>query len=75
MKREMSQRYGIKQHARTDRHRSYSKQAKYDNQKQKREDKHTDRCGNTGRQKCRAKGSGRDVTVQQYNLSAPEFGI
>jgi hypothetical protein len=27
---------------------------------------HTDRCGNTGRQKCRAKGSGKEVKIQQF---------
>jgi hypothetical protein len=31
--------------------------------KKKREDMHTDRCGSTGRQKCRAKGSGEEVTI------------
>jgi hypothetical protein len=30
--------------------------------KQKRENMHTDRCGNTRRQKCCAKGSGKEVT-------------
>jgi hypothetical protein len=27
---------------------------------------HTDRCGNTGRQKCRAKGRGKEVKIQQF---------
>jgi hypothetical protein len=27
---------------------------------------HTDRCGNTGRQKCRAKGSGKEVKIQEF---------
>ena len=27
---------------------------------------HTDRCGNTGRQKCCAKGSGEKVKVQEF---------
>ena len=27
---------------------------------------HTDRCGNTRRQKCCAKGSGKDVKVQEF---------
>ena len=27
---------------------------------------HTDRCGNTGRQKCCAKGSGKEVKIQQF---------
>jgi hypothetical protein len=27
---------------------------------------HTDRCGNTGRQKCRAKGIGKEVKIQQF---------
>jgi hypothetical protein len=32
----------------------------------KRESIHTDRCGNTCRQKCRAKGSGKEVKIQQF---------
>ena len=27
---------------------------------------HTDRCGNTGRPKCCAKGSGKEVKIQQF---------
>jgi len=27
---------------------------------------HTDRCGNTLRQKCRAKGSGKEVKIQEF---------
>ena len=27
---------------------------------------HTNRCGNTGRQKCCAKGSGKEVKVQEF---------
>jgi len=27
---------------------------------------HTDRCGNTRRQKCSAKGSGKEVKIQEY---------
>jgi hypothetical protein len=27
---------------------------------------HTDRCGNAGRQKCRAEGSGKEVETQQF---------
>ena len=27
---------------------------------------HTDKCGNTGRQKCCAKGSGKEVKVQEF---------
>jgi hypothetical protein len=27
---------------------------------------HTDRCGNTRRQKCRAKGSGKEVNIQKF---------
>ena len=27
---------------------------------------HTDRCGNSRRQKCRAKGSGKEVKIQQF---------
>ena len=26
---------------------------------------HTDRCGNTGRQKCCAKGSGKEIKIQE----------
>ena len=36
------------------------------NQKQKRENTHTKRCGNTRRQKCCAKGSGKEVKVQEF---------
>ena len=32
----------------------------------KRENMHTDRCCNTRRQKCRAKGSGKEVTIQEF---------
>jgi hypothetical protein len=31
----------------------------------KRESMHTDRCGNTRGQKCRAKGSGKEAKIQQ----------
>ena len=27
---------------------------------------HTDRCGNTRRHKCRAKGSGKEAKVQEF---------
>ena len=27
---------------------------------------HTDRCGNTRRQKCRAKGSGKEIKIQEF---------
>ena len=27
---------------------------------------HTDRCGNTRRQKCRAKGSGKEVKIREF---------
>jgi hypothetical protein len=27
---------------------------------------HTDRCGNTRRQKCRAKGSGKELKIQEF---------
>ena len=27
---------------------------------------HTDRCGNTRRQKCRAKGSGNEVKIEEF---------
>ena len=27
---------------------------------------HTDRCGNSHRQKCRAKGSGKEVKIQEF---------
>jgi hypothetical protein len=32
----------------------------------KRENMHTDRCGNTGRQKCCAEGSGKEVKIQEF---------
>ena len=32
----------------------------------KRENMHTDRCGKTRRQKCRAKGSGKEVKIQEF---------
>jgi hypothetical protein len=32
----------------------------------KRENMHTDRCGNTRRHKCRAKGSGKEVKIQEF---------
>ena len=32
----------------------------------KRENMHTDRCGNTRRQKCCAKGSGKEVKIQEF---------
>jgi hypothetical protein len=34
--------------------------------KQKRENMHTDICGNTRRDKCRAKGSGKVVKIQEF---------
>ena len=30
----------------------------------------TDRCGNTRRQKCRAKGSGKEIIVQEFRYRA-----
>jgi hypothetical protein len=36
------------------------------NQKQKRENMHTDRCGNIRRQKCFAKGSGKEVKIEEF---------
>jgi hypothetical protein len=33
----------------------------------KKEAMHTDRCGNTGRQKCRSKGSGNAVKIQEFS--------
>jgi hypothetical protein len=36
------------------------------NLNQKPEDIHTDGCGNTYRQKCRAKGSGKEVKIQKF---------
>jgi hypothetical protein len=36
------------------------------NNNHKREDTHTDRCGNTRREKCRAKGSGKAVKIQEF---------
>jgi hypothetical protein len=59
MKREMSQCCGIKQY----KQRSYSKQARYNNYKQKRENVHTDGYDNTGRQKRLAKGRGKEVKI------------
>ena len=50
----------------TYRQRSYSKWARYNNLKQKRENMHTDRCGNTRRQKCCAKGSGKELKIQEF---------
>jgi hypothetical protein len=38
--------------------------------KTKREDMHTDRCGNADRQKCRAKGSGKKL---KYNSLGTEI--
>jgi hypothetical protein len=32
----------------------------------KSENMHTDRCGNTRRQKCHAKGSGKEVKIQEF---------
>jgi hypothetical protein len=32
----------------------------------KRENMHADRCGNTRRQKCRAKGNGKEVKIQEF---------
>jgi len=32
----------------------------------KNKNMHTDRCGNTWRQKCRAKGSGKEVKIQEF---------
>ena len=32
----------------------------------KRENTHTDRCGNNRRQKCFAKGSGKEVKIQEF---------
>ena len=34
--------------------------------KDKRENMHTDRCGNTCRQKCCAQGSGKEVKIQEF---------
>ena len=31
---------------------------------------HTDRCGNTRRQKCCAKGSGKEVKIQEFGCRA-----
>jgi hypothetical protein len=36
------------------------------NNKTKRENIYTDRSGNTRREKCRAKGSGREVNIQEF---------
>jgi hypothetical protein len=32
----------------------------------KRRNVHTDSCGNTRRQKCRAKGSGKEAKIQEF---------
>jgi hypothetical protein len=32
----------------------------------KRENMHTDKCGNTRRQKCCAKGSGKEVKIEEF---------
>jgi hypothetical protein len=61
MNRKMLQCCGIQQYTQ----RSYRKQARYNNSTQKRENMHTDRCGNTRRQKCRAKGSGKEAKIQE----------
>jgi len=44
----------------------YRKYARYNNLKQKRENMHTDRCGNTCRQKCCAKGSGKEAKTHAH---------
>jgi hypothetical protein len=36
------------------------------NKNKKREDMQTDRCGNSCKQKCHAKGSGKEVKIQQF---------
>ena len=41
-------------------------EARNNNEIQKRENMHADRCGNTGRQKCCAKGSGKEVKIQEF---------
>jgi hypothetical protein len=40
---------------------------------QKRENMHTDRCGHTCRQKCCAKGSGKEVKIQNTTKVEPEM--
>jgi hypothetical protein len=65
MKREMSQCCGIQQYRQTDREVTANR-ADIIIKNKKTEDMHTDRCGNTGRQKCRAKGSGKEVKTQQF---------
>ena len=45
--------------------RSYSKYARYNKWKQKRENTHTDICGNTWEQKCHAKGSRIETITQE----------
>jgi hypothetical protein len=44
---------------------SYNKLARY-NKKKKKEKTHTDRCGNTCRQKCCAKGKGKEAKIQEF---------
>jgi hypothetical protein len=58
MKREMSQCCGIKQYRHTYREVTANR-ADIIIKNKKTEDMHTDKCGNTGRQKCCAKGSGK----------------
>jgi len=61
MNRKMLQCCGIQQYTQ----RSYRKQAIYNNSTQKRENMHTDICGNTRRRKYRAKGSGKYAKIQE----------
>jgi hypothetical protein len=70
MKREMSQCYGTKQHTQTEKLQQIGQIQYLITKKQK--DMHTDRCGNTGRRKCRAKGSGKEVKIRQLNLQISE---
>jgi hypothetical protein len=57
MKREVARWCGIRQYRHTDREVTANR-ADIIIKNKKREDMHTDRCGNTGREKFRAKGSG-----------------
>jgi hypothetical protein len=54
--------YGIKQYAQTEKLQQIGKKKKIKKER-KKENMHTDRCSNTHRQKCRAKGRGKEAKV------------
>jgi len=67
MKREMSRCCGIKQYTQTENLTANRPDIRTKNKtKQKRENMHTDRCGNTCRQKYCAKESGKEVQIQEF---------